>query len=161
MDARARHRKPLPGVLYPSEPRRQSEDDDTLEPRKYPQPDDDPTSRALLHPTRTQQRAVRVTIVADGPVGASTSLTREHSGAACAPLTQARPRVSKMGTKKVATSGAKTTVLPEQTATKGRRVVRAVDMLSDAQRQSLRKELSQLARIRREAEASSASLRLG
>lgn len=90
----------------------------------------------------------------------SGSLMAGGAGAECALAAGPPPRVPRMGSKKASASRAKSAVLPPQAASGGQKVERAGDLLSAAQRKSLRSELSQLARIRREAEASSATLRL-
>ena len=80
-------------------------------------------------------------------------------GAACALLAARRPIVGRVTTKRAAGSRSKSAVLRAQPA-KARTVERAVDMLSAKDRRALRNDLSELARIRRDAEANSASLRL-
>lgn len=122
-----------------------------------------PLQRVRLHGPAS---GIRVTVIDDRlPVptvwkAAAGSLMDGGAGAECALAAGLTPRVSRMGSKKASASRAKSAVLPPQAASGGQKVERAGDLLSDAQRKSLRTELSQLARIRREAEASSATLRL-
>lgn len=64
-----------------------------------------------------------------------------------------------MATKKMASNKTRVPVLPSSPSG-GRAIHRAKDLLNDDQRQELRSDLDRLARIRRDAEANSASLRL-
>ncbi|MFT3851951.1 MAG: hypothetical protein QM733_04330 [Ilumatobacteraceae bacterium] len=64
-----------------------------------------------------------------------------------------------MGTKKTASKNHGVRVLPSSPAG-SRQLGRAKDLLNDDQRTALRQDLDRLARIRRDAEASSASLRM-
>jgi hypothetical protein len=107
---------------------------------------------------------VRVCVVADGlqvsalrsaasAVASDVSRLRSHA------VATAGSRLSAMATKKMASHKTRVPVLPSSPSG-GRGIRRAKDLLNDDQRQELRSDLDRLARIRREAEANSASLRL-
>lgn len=144
-------------------------------PRPTPGEDDRPNSHAALFRLRVRghARRVRVAFVADR-LSVPSMRNSPSSSVANGRPTRARRmsldplRYPSMGTKKATSGGAKKTsgaakksaaVLPSMPKS-GRTIVRAGDLLSDSQRRTLRHDLDQLARIRRDAEASSSTLRL-
>jgi hypothetical protein len=61
---------------------------------------------------------------------------------------------------KKSAAGAKHDVLPKSSSSAGGKAIRSVDqILTDKQRTELRSDLTEMARLRREAEASSGTLR--
>jgi hypothetical protein len=167
MVAPARRRRPQQEVRSRSAPRaRSAVGDGAHDPHSNTHQDNGAHSDTSLFRVRLRGHAggIRLPLVANrlsvsalrtaaSPVGGE--IIRLRSLAVVA----AGSRLDQMATKKMASKKARVPVLPSSPSG-GRAIHRAKDLLDDNQRQALRSDLDRLARIRREAEAKSASLRL-
>ena len=165
--APARRRKPQQEVRSRNERRDQSEvGDGPNDPHSNAHQDNSahPDTSLLGMRFRGHAGGVRVSLVADR---LQVSALRTAAAAVAGDITQLRSqavatagsRLNAMATKKIAPNKPRAPVLPSSPSG-GRAIHRAKDLLNDDQRQELRSDLDRLARIRRDAEANSASLRL-
>ena len=123
-----------------------------------------PDTSLLRMRFRGHAGGVRVSLVADGLQvaalrSAASAIVRDITQLRSHAVAAAGSRLNAMATKKMASNKTRVPVLPSSPSG-GRALHRAKDLLNDDQRQELRSDLDRLARIRRDAEANSASLRL-